>query len=467
MADALAPADRSSLAAERGPVNMSVAGVIVLERGPGVTYDALCARVAERIHLIPRYRQRLEQPAMGLANPVWVDDEHFDVGWHVRQTTLPAPGGVAELSAYIGREASRKLDRSRPLWELHLVEGLAGDCVAVIPKMHHALVDGMAAVGVGMILFDMGPVPEPIEDPGQAWQPRPYSASRHFAKLAASPLARAERLAAETAGRMLDASPRQTAADVRRATELVATLARMRPAAPTLSINDTISPNRSYAMMRTPLAPLKDAAKAAGGTVNDAILAVVSGMLSGYLIEAGTDPSSLKRDPVALVPVNIRDGDDDGLGNKISIVFVDLPVREPDPRRRIVLINERMTEIKASQRVTAGALMVDATGFAPPLLSSMLARVPRGDGGRAFNLVVSNVPGPQAPVYMNGSRVLAVHPIVPLNPSDQGLNVGVFSYNGSVCFGLMADAALEPGVDRAAAALKAALDQLVSVSASA
>ena len=184
MADPLSPSDRSSLAAERGSVNMAIAGVIVLERGPGVTYDALCTRIAERIHLLPRYRQRLEQPAMGLANPVWVDDEHFDVHWHVHQTTLPAPGGDAELAAYVGREASRRMDRSRPLWELHLVEGLEGDRVAVMPKMHHALLDGMAAIGVGMILLDPGPEPLPVDPPAPDWEPKPFALRSHLMRLA-------------------------------------------------------------------------------------------------------------------------------------------------------------------------------------------------------------------------------------------------------------------------------------------
>jgi WS/DGAT/MGAT family acyltransferase len=281
---------------------------------------------------------------------------------------------------------------------------------------------------------------------------------RHLKRLAAEPLTRGQKVALETAEWLLAASPRGTAQDLRRATELVTELALSRPSGPALPINRPISANRSYAMTRAPLDRIKAAGKAAGGTINDAILAAISGMLAGYLREAGVVPAELERDPVALVPVSVRREDDDALGNRISVVFVDLPVGEPDPRRRIALLNERMTAIKGSAKVAAGALAVDMTGFAPPLLASIMARA----GGGSFNLVVSNVPGPQIPLYMSGSRVLAIHPAVPLNPADQGLAVGVFSYDGSACFGLSADRDLDPPVERAAAALDEALAELLA-----
>jgi diacylglycerol O-acyltransferase len=277
--------------------------------------------------------------------------------------------------------------------------------------------------------------------------------------LAQLPLTRGQKIALQTAEWLLAASPSGTAQDLRRATELVTELALSRPEGPPLPINRPISTNRSYAMTRAPLDGIKAAGKAAGGTINDAILAAISGMLAGYLIEAGVEPARLERDPVALVPVSVRrEGDDDQLGNRISVVFVDLPVGELDPRRRIALLAERMTAIKGSAKVAAGALAVDMTGFAPPLLASIMARA----GGGSFNLVVSNVPGPQMPLYMNGSRILAVHPAVPLNPADQGLAVGVFSYDGSACFGLSADRDLDPPVEQARAALDAALDEVIA-----
>jgi diacylglycerol O-acyltransferase len=458
----LLPADRSSLAAERGSVNMAILGVIVLEPGAQVDADSICARLTERLHLLPRYRQRLEQPALGIAHPVWVDDEHFDVRWHVRQTTLSPPGADEQLSAYVAGEAGRLMDRTRPLWELHIVHGLQGGRVAVIPKMHHALLDGMAAVGVGMILLDPGPEPLPVEPPDAEWAPTPYGMRRHLLKFAGARMAHAQRLALETSARLLDTSARDFAGDLKRAADLTSELAGGRSSASPLPFNASISPNRAYAMTRAPLAPIKAAGKANGGTVNDALLAAVSGMLAGYLGEAGVDVAALRADPVALVPVSIRrEGDTAATGNRISIVMIDLPVREPDPRARIAALAERMRAIKGSAKIAAGALMVDMTGLAPPLLASVLTRAP--GLGTAFNLVVSNVPGPQQPLYLNGARVEAIHPVVPLNPGDQGLNVGVFSYDGTVCFGLAADRALDPPVRAAVAALRAALDEVAAL----
>ncbi|HEX6389461.1 MAG TPA: wax ester/triacylglycerol synthase family O-acyltransferase [Solirubrobacteraceae bacterium] len=457
MPESLSPADRSSLNTERGPINMAVAGVMIAEAGPGLAYDAVCRRIEERLHLLPRYRQRLEQPPLGVAHPVWVDDEHFDVGWHVRSATLPAPGGIAELEAFVGREASRRMDRSRPLWELHLVDGLEGGRVAVIPKMHHALVDGLAALGAVMLLVDPTPEPAPIEPPAEPWTPRPYDPKRHAAQLATSPVRRALRWG----DRLVDVRPMTAAGDLRRATDLLTELAIGRPAAPDLPFNREISPNRAWAYVPATLDALKMAGKRAGGSINDVVLAVVSGMLAGYLAQAGVTASRLPRDPVALVPVSVRDDADATDGNQISIVFVDLPVGEPDLDTRTAIIGRRMTAIKGSAKVRAGALMVGAGGFAPPLMASALARAAAvTPGGTAFNVVVSNVPGPQFPLYLNGSQVLGAVPVVPLNPADQGLNVGVLSYNGQVGFGVSADRALDPPVGLAKAALEAVLAQL-------
>ena len=462
MVESLSPADRSALNAEQAPaINMSMIGVVLLERGPGVTYDGLCTRIEERVHLLPRYRQRLEQPSLGLGmvNPVWVDDENFDVRWHVRQASLPEPCGEAELSAYVGREAGRRMDRTRPLWELHLIERVEGDRAALVVKLHHALVDGLGAVGIAAVLLDPGPEPMPFDPPEKEWSPQRAGMRDHVKRLAAAPLARARWFGLEATERLLEASPRSAAGDLKRATDLVAELARAGGAAPKLPLNQPISANRDYAMHQAELAPIKAAGKAAGGTVNDAILAAVSGMLARYLRAAGIEPDSLPRDPIALVPVSIRrDGDDAG-GNRISVVFVDLPIGEPVPARRIALLNERMTKIKGSAKVAAGALAVDMTGFAPPLVSSIMARAPAR--GNAFNLVVSNVPGPQLTLFLGGARVLAVHPAVPLNPADQGLAVGVFSYDGTVCFGLSADRELQPPVERAATALRQSVEELV------
>src|SRR4051812_24412017 len=232
MAEELSPSDRSSLAAERGPVNMAVGAALVFEAGPGVEYGAVVERLRSRMHLIPRYRQRIEEALPGgLTQPVWVDDTSFDPEWHVRHATLPSADD-AGLAAFVGREFSRRLDRSRPLWELYVVDGLAEGRVALVPKMHHALVDGVAAIDVGTVLLD--PTEESIDiDPAEGeWEPKAYERRRHMARLAATPFLRAQRLMLDTAARALDTSPRSAAAELKRASELVAELTRTRPQAP-------------------------------------------------------------------------------------------------------------------------------------------------------------------------------------------------------------------------------------------
>jgi diacylglycerol O-acyltransferase len=461
VAEALSPADRSSLAAERGPVNMAVGAVLVFEGRRGLDYDAVVERLRTRLHLIPRYRQRLASAVPGVAQPEWVDDEHFDLAWHVRHVALPPPGGDAELAAFVGSEFSRKLDRDRPLWELNVVEGLSGGRVALIPRMHHALVDGIGAIDVGTVLLDPSPEPIDIPLPEGPWEPRAYDRRRHLARLAATPFVRAQKMLLDTATRALDTSPRGAAEELRRASELMTELARNRPQAPMTPLNEPISPNRRYAVARGSLDELKSAGKGAGGTVNDALLAVVAGMLRRYFETAGL---ALEAAPVALVPVSVRREDEHGeLGNRISTVFVDLPIAEADPLTQLRGISETMRALKDSSAVQAGALLVGATGWAPPLVSSVLVRAM--GGVRAFNLVVSNVPGPQQPFYLGGSRMLEVFPIVPLNPVNQRLSVGIVSYDGGVYFGLLADRDLDPPVEVAAQALQVALDDLLRAAA--
>ena len=458
MTEELSPADRSSLAAERGPINMAVGGLLVFE--PGLSRAMVRERIAERIHLVPRLRQRLEEPPLGLANPVWSDDPAFDLDWHVRQASLPDPGGDIEIGVLVGREFSHRLDRSRPLWECTLIEGLEGGRQGLLMKVHHALVDGMAAIGMAALVLD--PTEEPLEipPPQEEWSPRKYDPRRHVARLATRPLQRVPKLMVEGMLRALDPDPRRAAADMRKATEVTLELARARPQAPMTPLNRPISPNRRYALAQTELDALKQAGRQAGGTVNDVVLAIVAGMLGRYLAAAGEEAFPAGgRSPVALVPVSVRGESKAGeMGNRISTVFVDLPVLEHDLGARIRTIASQTGELKDSAAVRAGSLMLAASGWAPPMVSGMLARA-MGQV-RAFNLVVSNVPGPQQPFYLNGVRMREVYPAVPLNPSNQGLSVGVISYDGLVCFGVLADRDLDPPLSIAAAGLIAALGEL-------
>ena len=447
----LSGADRASLATERGPVNMAVGAALVFEGGAGLSYEAVRERLSARLHLIPRYRQKLVEAPLGIAGPVWADDEDFDLDWHLDHATLPSPDALPD---YVGREMSRKLDRARPLWELHIVDGLADGRVALMPKMHHALVDGVAAVDVGTVLLDPTPEPLDIPPPDEPWSPRPYDPGAHIARLAATPFVRAQQLAMDTALRALETSPRSAADDLRKATDLLVELARQRPQAPMTPLNEPLGPNRRYASARADLGAIKAAGKAMGGTVNDVLLAAVAGMLARYL-------RATESAPVALVPVSVRREQERGeMGNRISMVFVDLPTDVDDPAERVRRVNAETRALKGSAAVRAGGLIAGATGWVPPAVSSLLVRAM--GGVRAHNIVVSNVPGPQQPFYLNGSRLLQASPAVPLNPANQRLTVGILSYDGGVSFGLLADRDLAPPVGEAAEALDGSLAELLA-----
>lgn len=450
MAEPLSPSDLSAIQAERGPVHMHVGGVLVFDGQ--VTREALVRRLEERLHLIPRYRMRLESPALGLANPVWVEDAGFDAARHVRRAALPAPGGDAELRELVGHVLSERLDRARPLWQLVVVEGLDGGRSAVVAKMHHALVDGLAAVDVSTVVLD--PTPEGLDLPPPD-EPAAASPGRveQLARIAAAQLHVPRRLARETVTRALTTDPRSAARQAREAAGVVAELARYRPAAPDTRLNRAIGPERLFAMARARLDDVKAVRRASGATVNDVLLAAVSLALSDYLGEEAPDRA------VALVPVSIRaEGEGHDVGNRISTVFCDLPLRG-EPLERVRLISAEMDSVKESAQVRAGALIAGATGLAPPIVSSLAVRAMSGP--RIFNLVVSNVPGPQQAFYLAGVPMREVFPAVPLNPRNQALSIGIVSYDGGVNFGLLADRDALPDVDEAAAALERAMAVLV------
>jgi WS/DGAT/MGAT family acyltransferase len=432
---------------------MHVGGVLIFD-GP-VERAELVRRLRERIHLIPHYAMRLDEAPLGVANPVWLDDDDFDPDRHVRRVALPAPGGDAELAELVGDLMSDRLDRTRPLWQMHVVEGLAGGRTAVVARMHHALVDGMAAVDVSTVILD--PSPEPLELPAPEAKPAAAGGStaraaadrvESLARLTGARLHVPRKLARDMASRALALEPRSAARQVRTAAGVVGELARIRPAAPETRINTPIGPDRVFGMARGRLEAIKEVRRATGATVNDILLTTVALMLSEFLDDA---PDAV----VALVPVSIRTASQEGeLGNRISTVFVDLPLRR-EPLERLAAVSKAMDQVKASAQVRAGALIVGATGLAPPLVSSLAVRAMSGP--RMFNLVVSNVPGPQQTFYLAGVALREVFPAVPLNPRNQALTVGILSYDGGVNFGLLADRGSVPDIADAAAGIERAL----------
>jgi WS/DGAT/MGAT family acyltransferase len=457
VAEPLSPSDVSAISAERGPVHMHVGGICVFDGT--ISREAVVERVRERIHLIPRYTMRLEGTPLGLANPVWTEDESFDVDRHIRRVALPSPGGDAELCELVGQVLSEPLDRSKPLWQLTVVEGLPRKRTALVAKMHHALVDGLAAVDVSTVILD--PSPDGLDIPPP--EPKaPAERSRlarldQLTRIASAQLDLPRKLAREAVTRTVD--PRSYARQMRNAAGLVGELARVRPQAPDTRLNAEIGRERRFALARTRLDDVKAVRRATGATVNDVLLATVALMLSEYLGEDGPDKA------VALVPVSVRTEEERGTGgNRISTVFVDLPLRG-EPLDRVREISRAMEEVKGSAQIRAGALIVGATGLVPPIVSSLAVRAMAGP--RMFNLVVSNVPGPQQTFYLGGVPLLEVFPAVPLNPRNQALSIGIVSYDGGVRFGLLADRDALPDLDEAAASLQAAAGTLVAAAAAA
>lgn len=459
MADRLSPLDVSFLYLEGPSTPMHVGGVATFDAGAdGFDYERLCGLITARLAAVPRYRQKIRWVPGHLANPVWVDDGRFDLTYHVRRSALPRPGSDAALHELVARVQSRHLDRSRPLWEIYLVEGLSGNRFAVITKTHHAMVDGISAVDVGQLLLDATPEPRPSA--AGAWRPAPEPSAADLVGEAVLDLVRRP-----TA--MLDAA-RATASDLRsftdRATRSVfgfAAAARtaIRPA-PASPLNADVREQRRYASATTDLDDYKRVRKAHGGTVNDVVLAVAAGALRQFLLtraEVVTGATVIR----AMVPVSVRSPDQAGtLGNRVSSYFVDLPVGEVDPVVRLQQVSFAMTGHKESgQSVGAGALIA-LSGFAPPTLHALGARVASGLSRRLFNIVVTNVPGPQFPLYAAGAVMLAAYPVVPL-AQGQAVSIGLTSYNGGVFYGLIADRDAMPDVDVLAALIEDSLTELV------
>jgi diacylglycerol O-acyltransferase len=433
MVDRLSRLDASFLYLEEPGTPMHVGGVLVLEAPPGGV-DALAELVEARLPLVPRYRQRVAEVPGHLANPVWVDDPQLNIEYHVRRSGLPRPGTEVQLLDLVSRLTSRPLDRKRPLWEVYLVEGLADGRVAVITKTHPALVDGLTAIDIGQVLLDVepdAPAPEPL-----TWQPQPPPSGAELVLQALDEYVRRPSSAVETA-RAAITDVRSTAARLGGvAGGLLRTARKAVLPAPNSPLNAPVGRQRRVALARAELGDIKKIRKAYGGTVNDVLLNVVTGALREWLLSRG-EPVVAGTSVRALVPLSMQD-DDAVAGNRVSSYLVDLPVGEPNPRVRLTRLSYAMRGTAQHGRAVGADSLIALTGFAPPTLHALGARAARGLSRRLFNLVVTNVPGPQVPLYAAGSRMLEVFPVVPL-ASGQGLAIGMTSYHGRVFFGLNAD----------------------------
>jgi diacylglycerol O-acyltransferase len=432
--DRLSGLDSSFLHLEHDSAHMHVGACTVFE-GPPPDHDELIEAIVSRLHLVPRYRQRLAFVPFEQGRPVWVDDPHFNPRYHVRDTALPRPGGEEELKRLAGRVFSQALDRSKPLWELWLVEGLQDGRFALLSKTHHALVDGISGVDIATVLFDAAADPMPVAQPEQEWIPRPPPSDSQL--LADALLERATAPGEIVRGvRHALRGPRSVATRVGEGLVGVGAMAWAGlNAAPPSPFNVRIGPHRRFTWVNSELTTFKAVKNAIGGTVNDVVLTVVAGALGRYMRLHGypTDGVVLK----AMVPISVRaDVDRGALGNQVSAMWAPLPVGMTDPIQRLLKIRHEMQGIKDSGQAVGAQVLTSLSGFAPPTIVAQAARLQSRQ--RFFNVVVTNVPGPQFPLYMLGRQLDTIYPLVPL-AKNTALGIAIMSYNGQLNFGLTAD----------------------------
>jgi WS/DGAT/MGAT family acyltransferase len=458
MTERLSALDANFLFLETPSVHMHVGGLSILDpssRPDGrLRFEDFVELIKERIHLVPRFRQKVLFVPFGLGLPVWVDDQHFDFDFHLRRAALPAPGGRRELADYIQRVVSRPLDRSKPLWEMYFIEGLEDGHVAVLSKVHHAMIDGMSGIDLATVLFDFTPEPRAVEPEGE-WTPRPEPSQADVMREALTDqVMHPVRSALQNAAIAVQAP--QVA--LGKLGEMLGGIASLLAAGtpPKGPFNVAVGPNRRFAMAEVPVSDMKAIKNALGGTVNDVVLAVVGGALNRALRARGVSTTNLSMR--TMVPVSTRDESQRmAMGNRVSSIFVDIPVGAADAAARLHKITSMTKDLKSShQAVAAGALM-GIGQWAPPTLHALAAR--RVARQRFINLVVSNVPGPQIPLYLCGARQLVTFPIMPLGETV-ALSIAVTSLSGVMGFGFTGDWDAVGDIEFLAESLLAAVDDL-------
>jgi WS/DGAT/MGAT family acyltransferase len=452
--DRLTGLDSSFLHLERGPAHMHVASTTLFQ-GSVPDYEDFREHIESRLHLVPRFRQKLRFVPLAQGRPKWVDDPQFNVDYHLRHTALPAPGSEDQLRTLAARIFSQRLDRSKPLWEMWLVDGVEGDRFAIVTKSHHCLVDGVSGVDITTVLFDAAPDPEPPPAPVPTWIPGPEPSDAEM--LAEALLERLTTPAEIVRGaRAVLRAPRRMAHAAIDGLEAAGAFARTGLGAPHSPFNVEIGPYRRFEMVQAPLAELKRIKNASGGTVNDVVLAAVTGALGRYLRSHGHSTRDVELR--ALVPISVRGADQHGaLGNRVSSYMAPLPVWCDDPVERLDRVSATMGDLKHSRQAVGATLMTELTDFAPPTIAGQAARLQSHQ--RFFNLVVTNIPGPQFPLYLMGRQLESVFPMVPL-AKRQSICFGIMSYNGQVNFGLTADFDTMADLDVLADDLEASLREL-------
>jgi WS/DGAT/MGAT family acyltransferase len=459
--------DAAFLALETPAAHMQVMGTAVVDPStiPDDTFDSFYERVRAlleaRLDLVPPLRHRLVEVPFGLHVPSWVEDPDFDICYHLRRAALPAPGGQRELSAFVADVASRPLDRSKPLWEAYVVEGLEHGHYAFVTKIHHSLIDGVAGVAILAALFDLAPdSPLVPEQEHEEWQPeRVPSDIEMLGQAIVDILRRPARMARAVTGSL----PGFVRA-VRRVRDQKLDVA-LPLTAPRLSMNRTITAQRVVALASVPLADVKAVKNALGVTVNDVVLAVTAGALRTYLERRGELPD---RSLVASIPTSVRAPDDQGFGNRVSSMFAALPVETADPTERVRAVSRSMAGAKEMHEEVGGSTLQDWAEVAAPALYTRAmrayTRLRVGERLRpVINLIASNVPGPPFPLFFAGARLVAIYPLGPIF-DDCGLNMTVISYLDHMDYGFLACRELVPDIDELAACVPDALTELMKAS---
>ena len=454
--DRLTSVDAGFLHMEEGGAHMHIGALGVFE-GPPPSIESFRAHIDARLPQLPRYRQRVQEMPLGTGRPLWVEDSTFRLDYHVRHTGLPAPGTQRELLNLVDRVVGQRLDRSKPLWEMWLVEGLENDRWALVAKTHHAMIDGVSGVDLMTVLFDLER--DVVDPPPPSWTAEPTPGSVDLLAAGVQGLVRnVVELSAKGLG--MAVHPKQA---VRTTVDAVGALAEaakpLVAAAPKTPLNVKPGPHRLVAIVETDLADYKRVKASSGGaTVNDVVLAAVAGALGRFLADRGMQTDGLELR--ACVPVSLRtDAKRGALGNEIAIVNAPLPVGTADPRERLVRVREGMEHLKSGKQAEGAKVLTSLENALPP---AMLARASRlGFSSRLYNLLVTNVPGPQIPIYLLGRQLEELVPLAFLAP-EHTLAIGIMSYHGHVTYGLIADADQVPDLDRLAEHLREALAELVA-----
>jgi WS/DGAT/MGAT family acyltransferase len=440
---------------DHSTAHMHVASVMVFE-GQAPTPQELIDHVLSRLHLVPRYRQRLAFVPLDQGRPVWTDDPHFNPAYHIRHTALPKPADDDALKRLAGRLFSQRLDRSKPLWEIWLVQSMSGGRFALIAKTHHALVDGISGVDITTVLFDTAREPAPTA-PSPTWSAKPLPGS---AKLLGEALLERSTVPAEMlrGGRALLRGPRKALSQLKSGLTNVGatTLTGITAPAPPSPFNVDIGPHRRYTFLDADLASFKAIKDSLGGTLNDVVLTSVSLALGRWLRRHDTDTEGLVLK--AMVPVSVRTTAQRGaLGNQVAAMWAPLPVGVENPVECLHKIAAAMEDLKKSGQAVGAQVLTNLAGFAPPTILSQAARLQARQP--FFNLVVTNVPGPQFPLYLLGRRLQVLYPVVPL-AQRQALGIAVMSYDGHLGFGLLGDYDALPDLEAIAGDLKWAIASL-------